>query len=234
MKWSACPGSSVTCGDTISTCDEFVFCQAKPVRPRKRRLSRPSSSLYLGIQEQRKYRDGSKQFSTRSNLDESQKPVSHTTTFTRSSAIRVRKPKPHRNAHFDQLLNHQLGVSAFRGFLSSEYSEDNLNFWLECERYRKANDNELAVLGKYIVEKYLTPGSPHEVNVNFVSRRYAQLNGLEGKREAFDVVQQHIYQLMSNDSFRRFSNDYATLMPYLNSITMFLQDPGCPNFSSLS
>ena len=61
------------------------------------------------------------------------------------------------------------GREIFREFLRSEYSEDNLLFWLACEELKKET-NPLVVEEKsrIIYEDYVSILSPKEVPVVFV------------------------------------------------------------------
>ncbi|XP_041049003.1 regulator of G-protein signaling 3a isoform X2 [Carcharodon carcharias] len=56
----------------------------------------------------------------------------------------------------DKLLIHKYGLAAFRAFLRTEFSEENLEFWLACEDYKKAksqskmNSKAKKIFGEYI------------------------------------------------------------------------------------
>lgn len=61
------------------------------------------------------------------------------------------------------------GREVFREFLRSEYSEDNLLFWLACEDLKKEMDSALVdEKARIIYEDYVSILSPKEV---FFSRK---------------------------------------------------------------
>lgn len=57
------------------------------------------------------------------------------------------------------------GREVFRQFLRSEYSEDNLLFWLACEELRKETDPTVVdEKARIIYEDYVSILSPKEVS----------------------------------------------------------------------
>ena len=61
------------------------------------------------------------------------------------------------------------GREVFREFLRSEYSEDNLLFWLACEELRKETDPSVVEeKSRIIYEDYVSILSPKEVPDVFV------------------------------------------------------------------
>lgn len=52
------------------------------------------------------------------------------------------------------------GLQAFRGFLRSEFSEENLKFWLACEDYRVSPSKTKA---RSIYSQFINPDAPQEV-----------------------------------------------------------------------
>lgn len=52
------------------------------------------------------------------------------------------------------------GLQAFQEFLRSEYSEENLKFWLACEAYRGAPSKTKA---NSICSQFITADAPQEV-----------------------------------------------------------------------
>lgn len=53
------------------------------------------------------------------------------------------------------------GLQAFRGFLRSEFSEENLQFWLACEDYRVSPSKTKA---SSIYSQFINPDAPQEVS----------------------------------------------------------------------
>lgn len=61
------------------------------------------------------------------------------------------------------------GREVFREFLRSEYSEDNLLFWLACEELKKeTNPSVVDEKARIIYEDYVSILSPKEVPAVFV------------------------------------------------------------------
>uniref|UniRef100_A0A3P9LTC2 Si:ch211-196h16.12 n=1 Tax=Oryzias latipes TaxID=8090 RepID=A0A3P9LTC2_ORYLA len=104
----------------------------------------------------------------------------------------------------ETLLNTKSGLQAFRGFLRSEFSEENLEFWLACEDFRVSPSNLLKNKASKIYSQFVDPDAPLEVNLDAETRE--ALLGVMGSPSAdsFLEAQQRIYSLMAKDSFPRF------------------------------
>uniref|UniRef100_A0A1A8CVM5 RGS domain-containing protein n=1 Tax=Nothobranchius kadleci TaxID=1051664 RepID=A0A1A8CVM5_NOTKA len=104
----------------------------------------------------------------------------------------------------ETLLSNKIGLQAFRGFLRSEFSEENLEFWLACEYYRVSPSNLQKTKASSIYSQFINPHSPLEVNLDAETRE-ALLGLMDSPgAETFDRAQQRIYSLMAKDSFPRF------------------------------
>ena len=57
------------------------------------------------------------------------------------------------------------GLQVFRGFLRSEFSEENLEFWLACEDYRVSPSNLQRDKASSIYSQFINPDAPQEVGV---------------------------------------------------------------------
>lgn len=70
---------------------------------------------------------------------------------------------------FEMMLRSLEGREVFREFLRSEYSEDNLLFWLACEELKKeTNPSVVDEKARIIYEDYVSILSPKEVPATFV------------------------------------------------------------------
>lgn len=59
------------------------------------------------------------------------------------------------------------GLAAFRAFLRTEFSEENLEFWLACEEYKKIkSQSKMASKAKKIFAEYIAIQSCKEVSVD--------------------------------------------------------------------
>jgi len=65
------------------------------------------------------------------------------------------------------------GLCAFTAFLSSEYSEENIAFYLACEDYRNTKtSSKLCSKARAIYEEFICSDAPREVN--FLRRSISQ------------------------------------------------------------
>lgn len=63
------------------------------------------------------------------------------------------------------LLSLTDGMATFRNFLKSEYSDENIEFWLTCEDYKKIKSSfRMSSRAKKIYEQFIKVESPKEVN----------------------------------------------------------------------
>ncbi|TNN06372.1 Regulator of G-protein signaling 5 [Schistosoma japonicum] len=105
---------------------------------------------------------------------------------------------------FDMLLADADGLSQFHNFLKSEYSEENIEFWLICELYKHLPQEDLGEESQRIYRLYLAPHSPHEVNLDSETRNQTIANLTNPTNESFILAQQTIQGLMNKDSYQRF------------------------------
>ncbi|XP_036148581.1 regulator of G-protein signaling 17 isoform X3 [Monomorium pharaonis] len=108
---------------------------------------------------------------------------------------------------FDKLMKSAAGRKLFREFLVSEYSEENIAFWLACEQLkRESNPEAIEEKARYIYDDYISILSPKEVSLDSRVREIVNRNMLEPTPHAFDEAQLQIYTLMHRDSYPRFIN----------------------------
>jgi len=55
------------------------------------------------------------------------------------------------------------GLALFRDFLRSEYSDENLEFWIACEEYRTLKDDRLVAQAQKIFADFVAIQAPREV-----------------------------------------------------------------------
>lgn len=56
------------------------------------------------------------------------------------------------------------GFASFKSFLKSEFSEENLEFWVACENYKKIKSPiKMAEKAKQIYEEFIQTEAPKEV-----------------------------------------------------------------------
>ncbi|XP_058384688.1 regulator of G-protein signaling 20 isoform X3 [Diceros bicornis minor] len=120
---------------------------------------------------------------------------------------------------FDKLMLTPAGRKAFREFLRTEFSEENMLFWMACEELKKeANKNSIEEKARIIYEDYISILSPKEVSLDSRVREGINRNMVEPSQHIFDEAQLQIYTLMHRDSYPRFMNSalYKDLLQSLS------------------
>ncbi|XP_062291618.1 regulator of G-protein signaling 8 [Scomber scombrus] len=115
----------------------------------------------------------------------------------------------------NSLLASQTGVSVFGAFLRSEFSEENLQFYLACEQYRHSSNNfSLQRRAKDICTTYIQPGAPREVNLDSKTRDLTIQLLQAPSHTSLSHAQKRIYSLLDTDCYPRFlqSNIYLSLL----------------------
>nr|XP_004663350.2 regulator of G-protein signaling 5 [Jaculus jaculus] len=105
----------------------------------------------------------------------------------------------------DKLLHSNYGLASFKSFLMSEFSEENLEFWIACEEYKKIKcPIKMAEKAKQIYEEFIQTEAPKEVNIDHFTKAITMKNLVEPSLNSFDVAQKRIHALMEKDSLPRF------------------------------
>ncbi|XP_074543464.1 uncharacterized protein LOC141803379 [Halichoeres trimaculatus] len=113
------------------------------------------------------------------------------------------------------LLSSQTGVSVFSAFLRSEFSEENLQFYLACEQYKHSSNNfSLQRRARDISTTYIQPGSPREVNLDSKTRDLTLALLQAPSHTSLKHAQNRIYSLLDMDCYPRFlqSSIYLSLL----------------------
>ncbi|KAJ6656223.1 hypothetical protein lerEdw1_004013 [Lerista edwardsae] len=106
---------------------------------------------------------------------------------------------------FDELLANKYGLAAFRAFLKSEYCEENLDFWLACEDFKKTKSpQKLSAKAKKIYNDFIEKEAPKEINVDFQTKNSIAQNLPEATHTCFTAAQKKVYSLMENNAYPRF------------------------------
>ncbi|NWV67205.1 RGS18 protein, partial [Malurus elegans] len=116
---------------------------------------------------------------------------------------------------FDKLLSEKAGLEAFTKFLKTEFSEENIEFWVACEDYKKSKStHELLPKAKAIFETFIQKDAPKEVNLDFHTKEVTSQSMGQPLQSTFDAAQNTVYRLMEQDSYPRFlrSDPYLSLV----------------------
>uniref|UniRef100_A0A3Q3X0P4 RGS domain-containing protein n=1 Tax=Mola mola TaxID=94237 RepID=A0A3Q3X0P4_MOLML len=132
---------------------------------------------------------------------------------------KLQKPTPEEAAQWreslDKVLNNSYGLTAFRSFLQSEFSDENIEFWMSCEDFKKTKDPaKMAAKAKKIYEDFIQAEGPREVNIDHFTKDVTLRNLVNLSPTIFELAQKRIYALMEKDSFGRFlrSEHYQELL----------------------
>ncbi|KAK3546209.1 hypothetical protein QTP70_025212 [Hemibagrus guttatus] len=108
-------------------------------------------------------------------------------------------------ASFQNLLAHKDGLCAFREFLLSEHSEENIAFYLACEGYKNTKtSSKLCSKAKKIYEEFMDSDAPREVNLDHETKSITKKNMEQPTVSCFNLAQSRIYALMEKDCYPRF------------------------------
>ncbi|XP_062991008.1 regulator of G-protein signaling 2 [Elgaria multicarinata webbii] len=106
---------------------------------------------------------------------------------------------------FDELLASKYGLAAFRAFLKSEFCEENIDFWLACEEFKKIKSpQKLTAKAKKIYSDFIEKEAPKEINIDFQTKNTIAQSLQEVTHTCFSAAQKRVYSLMENNSYPRF------------------------------
>uniref|UniRef100_A0A8C3HSL8 Regulator of G protein signaling 17 n=1 Tax=Chrysemys picta bellii TaxID=8478 RepID=A0A8C3HSL8_CHRPI len=96
--------------------------------------------------------------------------------------------------NFDKMMKTPAGRNLFREFLRTEYSEENLLFWLACEDLKKEqNKKVIEEKARLIYEDYISILSPKEVSLDSRVREVINRNLLDPSPHMYEDAQLQIY-----------------------------------------
>ncbi|XP_068604138.1 regulator of G-protein signaling 20-like [Brachionichthys hirsutus] len=119
---------------------------------------------------------------------------------------------------FERVMKSAIGRGCFRQFLRTEFSEENMMFWLACEELKmETNKTVVEEKVRQIYEDFISILSPKEVSLDSHVRDVINRNMLEATSHTFEEAQQQIYTLMQRDSYPRYisSTAYTDLLKSL-------------------
>lgn len=128
---------------------------------------------------------------------------------TEKKPEKLHKPTPEEAAQWreslDLVLNNGYGLASFRSFLQSEFSDENIEFWVACEDFKKTkNPVKMAAKAKKIYEDFIQSEGPREVNIDHFTKDVTLRGLVDLSPSTFDLAQKRIFALMEKDSFGRF------------------------------
>ncbi|XP_054616853.1 regulator of G-protein signaling 6 isoform X2 [Dunckerocampus dactyliophorus] len=114
----------------------------------------------------------------------------------------------------EEALKDPAGRDLFLKFLESEFSSENLRFWLAVQDLKRIPQQEVAQRAQEIWAEFLAEGAPSSINLDSHSYERTSQNLKDPGRYSYEDAQDHIYKLMKSDSYTRFlrSNVYQDLL----------------------
>ncbi|XP_008336656.1 regulator of G-protein signaling 21-like [Cynoglossus semilaevis] len=105
----------------------------------------------------------------------------------------------------EEVLQDKSCLAAFHTFLQSEFSEENIEFWLACEDFRSTTSTgDLRCKAEEIYREFIQPMASREINVDHHIRENIRKSLEKPNHSCFDEAQKHVYLLMERDSCPRF------------------------------
>ncbi|NXA49022.1 RGS1 protein, partial [Nothocercus julius] len=111
----------------------------------------------------------------------------------------------------EKLLASQSGQGIFREFLRSEFSEENIEFWLACEDYKKTKSDRLQGKAERIYEEFVRADAIKQINIDYHTREATAKRAQDPTHSSFDEAQKTVFILMERDSYPRFLKSKAYL-----------------------
>ncbi|XP_008115101.2 regulator of G-protein signaling 13 [Anolis carolinensis] len=121
---------------------------------------------------------------------------------------------------FEKLMATKYGPIIYKSYLKTEYSDENIDFWLTCERYKKiASQRKRTAVAQKLFNEYIQPQAPREINIDSPARESIIAEIQEPSQSCFDEVQKIVYLHMERDSYPRFlgSEIYQNLIHSLSA-----------------
>ncbi|XP_028834125.1 regulator of G-protein signaling 5b [Denticeps clupeoides] len=111
---------------------------------------------------------------------------------------------------FQDLLSNKHGLCAFSAFLVSEYSAENMAFYLACEDYiNTKSSSKLPAKARKIYDEFIGSEAPREVNLDHETKNVTKKNLEHPTHSCFDLARSKIYSLMEKDCYPRFLKSAA-------------------------
>uniref|UniRef100_A0A672F9T5 Regulator of G-protein signaling 8 n=1 Tax=Salarias fasciatus TaxID=181472 RepID=A0A672F9T5_SALFA len=97
------------------------------------------------------------------------------------------------------------GLAAFRTFLKTEFSDENIEFWMACEDYKKIKSStKLVSKANKIFKEFIDVQAPREINIDYRTREKTKQSLADPTPTSLNEAQAKIYSLMEKDSYPRF------------------------------
>lgn len=115
---------------------------------------------------------------------------------------------------FDNLISDSRGLEKFRSFLQTEFSDENLAFWLACQEYKQLKPSKMRDQANQIFTDFVAIHAYREINLDAQTRLSIRDNMSNPNKHTFEEAEHKIQGLMERDSYPRFlqSDVYQKLL----------------------
>ncbi|KAL5963272.1 Regulator of G-protein signaling 3 [Taenia solium] len=116
---------------------------------------------------------------------------------------------------FEALLADKYGLALFKEFLATEFSDENIEFWIACEEYKTITQpKKQQAKAQKIYEDFIATQACREINLDSVTREQTIAELASPSAHTFENAQKRIQALMERDSYGRFlrSDLFLTLL----------------------
>uniref|UniRef100_A0A8C4H3C0 Regulator of G protein signaling 5a n=1 Tax=Dicentrarchus labrax TaxID=13489 RepID=A0A8C4H3C0_DICLA len=122
---------------------------------------------------------------------------------TEKKPEKLQKPSPEEAAQWreslDRVLNNSYGLNAFRSFLQSEFSDENIEFWMSCEEFKKTkNPIKMAAKAKKIYEDFIQSEGPREVRDSCDFPLFYELNSTWNRKRSSHLIRHSGLYMITN------------------------------------
>ncbi|KAE8611263.1 hypothetical protein XENTR_v10012392 [Xenopus tropicalis] len=117
------------------------------------------------------------------------------------------------------MMSTQYGPAVYAAYLKTEFSDENIEFWFACERYKNITSRWRRTLkAKKLYKTYIKPNSPREINIDSPTREALEKEIQQPTPKSFDEAQIIVLRHMERDSYPRFlaSNVYQNIVSNLH------------------
>ncbi|POI31418.1 hypothetical protein CIB84_004830, partial [Bambusicola thoracicus] len=106
---------------------------------------------------------------------------------------------------FEKLITSKHGPMIYKTYLKTEHSDENIEFWLACEAYKKITSQRKRIyVARKLFTSYIQPQAPKEINIDSPVKKSIIRNLQEPTQSCFDEAQRVVYMHMERDSYPRF------------------------------
>ncbi|XP_009937627.2 regulator of G-protein signaling 13 [Opisthocomus hoazin] len=103
---------------------------------------------------------------------------------------------------FEKLITSKYGPMIYKTYLKTEHSDENIEFWLACEAYKKITSQRKKIsMARKLFTSYTQPQAPNEINIDRPARKVITRNIQDPTQACFDEAQRMIYKHMERDPY---------------------------------